>query len=95
MNRLSKYILKIVFMLSAAVICVASYLYIAPQVARNSMLEESRDELEKEIQLKKNEISELIDMQQDFASDHEFVEFIGHQNKRVWKNEVIFIFNSK
>ena len=82
-------------MLSTAVICVASYLYIAPQVTINSMLEESRDKLEKEIQLKKNEISELIDMQQDFASDHEFVEYIGHQNKRVWENEVVFIFITK
>jgi len=78
-----------------AVICMTSYFYIAPQVDRKSMLEKSRDELEAEIQLKKNEIRRLIDMQQDFSSDHEFVEYIGHQNKRVWENEVIFIFDSE
>ena len=95
MNRLAKYIVKIVFMIAVTVISVIGYCYITPQVARKSMLESSRDALEQDIQLKKNEISKLVDMQRDFDSDHEFVEYIGHQNKRVWKNEVIFIFDSE
>jgi len=94
-NRLSKYFFKIVLLLSVAVIGLASYLYITPQIVRNSMLEQSRNALEREIQFKKNEIKNLIDMQQDFTSNHEFVEYIGHQNRRVWENEVIFVFESQ
>jgi hypothetical protein len=82
-------------MLFMAVICLASYFYIAPQVDRKTMLEKSRDVLETEIQLKKTEIRKLVDMQQDFSSDHEFVEYIGHQNKQVWPNEVVFVFDSE
>ncbi len=95
MNRISEYFLKIVLILSVTVISLASYLYIAPQMRRNSMLEESRNALDQEIELKKNEIRNLMDMQQDFTSSHEFVEYIGHQNKRVWENEVIFVFESQ
>jgi len=94
-NRFSKYIVRLVFALSLSVIGLLSVMYIAPEVDKKSRLEKKRDELDSEILLKKNQISKLIEMQQDFGSDHEFVEFIGHQNKRVWKNEVIFVFDSK
>jgi len=94
-NRFSKYIVRLVFALSMSVISLLSFMYIAPEVDKKSKLEKKRDELDKEILLKKNQISKLIEMQQDFASDHEFVEFIGHQNRRVWKNEVIFVFDSE
>jgi len=93
-NRLSYFFLNIIFMLFVAVIVLASYLYIHPQVVRNRLLLAGRDELEKEIQQKKSEIKKLADMQQDFTSNHEFVEYIGHQNKRVWENEVVFIFDA-
>lgn len=81
-------------MLFVAVIALASYLYIRPQVVRNKMLLESRVALVNEIELKKSEIKKLGDMQQDFTSNHEFVEYIGHQNKRVWENEVVFVFDA-
>ena len=95
MNRFSKYIVRLVFSLSMTVICMVSFLYIAPEVDKKSKLESKRDELDETIQRKKNEIRDLVDMQQDFASDHEFVEYIGHKNKRVWENEVIFVFDSE
>ena len=94
MNRLSYFFLKIVFSLFVAVVVLASYLYIRPQVVRNRMLQDSRNALANEIDLKKSEIKKLLDMQQDFTSNHEFVEYIGHQNKRVWENEVVFIFDA-
>ncbi|MDD2600005.1 MAG: hypothetical protein PHO37_12385 [Kiritimatiellae bacterium] len=93
MNRLSYFFLKIVFALFVAVIVLVSYLYIHPQVVRNRLLLAGRDAIEAEIQQKKSEIKKFADMQQDFTSSYEFVEYIGHQNKQVWGNEVVFVFD--
>jgi hypothetical protein len=75
-----------------AVVVMVSVLRIAPEVRKKSDYETTRDRLNDAILNKKIEIRELRNKQQDFTSDHEFVEYILHQNRRVWKNETIFIF---
>jgi len=65
---------------------------IVPEVQDKARLERARDRLNDAILKKKKEIISLRNMQQDFTSDHEFVEYILHQNRRVWENETVFVF---
>jgi hypothetical protein len=65
---------------------------IVPEVQDKARLESARDRLNDAILKKKKGIISLRNMQQDFTSDHEFVEYILHQNRRVWENETVFVF---
>jgi hypothetical protein len=66
--------------------------HIVPELRKKSDYERTRDRLNAAILRKKKEIADLRSKQQDFASDHEFVEYILHQNRMVWENETVFIF---
>ena len=91
-TKLRKYFVASVSVMFIAVVVMVSALRIAPEVRQKFVLEANRDHLIKSIHDMKKEISDLRAMQHDFKSDHEFIEYILHENNHVWKNETIFIF---
>ncbi len=74
------------------VLVLVTVFHIVPELRKKGDYERTRDRLNKAILRKKKEITDLRNKQQDFASDHEFVEYILHQNRMVWENETVFIF---
>ena len=93
MNSIRKYFVASLSVMFIAVLVMLSTLHIVPEVRKKSDYETTRDRLNNAILIKKKEIRELREKQNDFNSDHEFLEYILHQNKRVRKNETIFIFD--
>ena len=75
-----------------AVVAMVSAFRIAPEVRQKSVLGRNRDNLIESIHSAKKAINDLREKQHDFNSDPDFVEYILHQKKHVWKNETIFIF---
>ena len=92
MNKLSKYIVTIISVMFGCMLVFLAIWSIVPEVQDKARLERARDRLNDAILKKKKEIISLRNMQQDFTSDHEFVEYILHQNRRVWENETVFVF---
>ena len=76
-----------------AVVVMVSAMRIAPEVRQKFALEANRDQLTKSIHDMKKSISELREMQHDFKSDHEYIEYILHEKNHVWKNETIFVYD--
>ncbi len=68
-------------------ICVA-----VPDYNRGQLLKRQDAELRAEIEAKKREISKLIEYQNRFKTDRDFVETIARRNRRVFPGELVFIF---
>ncbi len=95
MKKLSKYLVALLSVMFVAVVLMVTALRIAPEVRKKSDYETTRNRLDEAIMRKKRDIIDLRNKQQDFNADHEFVEYILHQNKRVWKNETVFVFEDE
>ena len=92
MKKLSKYLVALLSIMFFALVVMFSAFRIAPEISKKSDYEKTRDRLNDAIMRKRKDIIDLRNKQRDFTSDHEFVEYILHQNRRVWENETIFIF---
>ncbi|MFO7936414.1 MAG: hypothetical protein R6V06_02270 [Kiritimatiellia bacterium] len=92
MIKLRKKLLNCFAFMCTTIVVVLGVANIAPVVKQKSDLEERRLELIEEICRTEKEVRELREMQNDFKTDYEFVEYILHENNHVWKNETIFVF---
>jgi len=63
-----------------------------PAYVRGRSLKIQDAELARRIDEKKREIAKLIENQQRFRTDRDFVETIARENRRVFPGELVFIF---
>jgi len=70
---------------------VSAYYIFEPKFSRKTMLEGQRKEMLQKIEEKDRAIEMLKRNQERFENDDTFVEYIARQNRRIRKNEFIFI----
>ena len=88
----------ILFSLQVAAICAAISAFFAtipPKLDHWRGMQRKRDELSRKIEETKSNISQLKLKQQRFKSDSDFVEHIARENRRVQRDELVFIFDNK
>lgn len=89
---------KIVKWLSvvAVVVVIAGGAFLSyPSYLRSRALKLQNAELQERIDTKKKEIADLIEKQDRFKKDPDFVEAIARQNRRVYPGELVFVFEDK
>ncbi len=85
-----------VFALSLIVVVFIGGLLVAwPAFRRGQSLRLQDAELAERMELKRAEIAKLIENQNRFKTDPDFVEHISRQNRRVFPGELLFIFEDK
>ena len=95
MNVLLKIITRTTLFTAFLCVVVAGLVIIPPKLAQLRRLEQQRNEMLRRIAHKNNEIKVLIDKQQRFKAEPEFVEHIARENKRVRPGELVFVFDSE
>lgn len=75
-----------------AVIFVGGLLLVWPSYQRGKALRTQNAELSAQIDRKRQGIADLIENQKRFKTDSDFVEQIARQNRRVFPNELVFVF---
>ena len=87
-----KKVLSSFLLYGTLVTIVAGAFYIlVPKFDKKAMLDEQRNDLMQKIDEKKKEIEVLKGMQARFMNDPIFVEYIARLNKRISKNEFLFV----
>lgn len=76
-----------------AVIFVGGLLFAWPRYLRGKSLQRQEAELERRIEEKRAEIAKLVECQNRFKTDRDFVEAIARQNRRVFPGELVFVFD--
>lgn len=79
------------FVLTLIVVVGVAMMY--PDYRRSQSLKRQNAELQKQIENRKREIDKLMENQQRFRTDADFVEKIARQNHRVFPGELVFIFD--
>ena len=79
------------FVLTLIVVVGVAMMY--PDYRRSQSLKRQNAELQKQIENRKHEIDKLMENQQRFKTDADFVEKIARQNHRVFPGELVFIFD--
>lgn len=79
------------FVLTLIVVVGVAMMY--PDYRRSQSLKRQNAELQKQIENRKREIDKLMENQQRFKTDADFVEKIARQNHRVFPGELVFIFD--
>lgn len=74
------------------IIGVGGLVMVYPSFRRGQALKRQEAEVLARIDAKKREIAELVNNQQRFRSDADFVESIARQNRRVFPGELVFVF---
>lgn len=95
MNVLLKIITRTTLITAFLCVVAAGLVIIPPKLAQLRRLEQQRNEMLRRIAHKNNEIKVLIDKQQRFKAEPEFVEHIARENKRVRPGELVFVFDSE
>ncbi len=95
MNVLLKIITRTTLITAFLCVVVAGLVIIPPKLAQLRRLEQQRNEMLRRIDHKNNEIKVLIDKQQRFKAEPEFVEHIARENKRVRPGELVFVFDAE
>ena len=75
------------------VIGVGGAVSVWPTYLRGKELKRQDAELTQRIEEKKREIAKLIENQNRFRSDRDFVEQIARRNGRVFRGELVFVFD--
>ena len=78
-----------------ATIVAGAFYFLVPKFEKRAMLEEQRKDLMQKIDEKKKEIEALKTMQERFVNDAAFVEYVARQNKRINKNEFLFVYENE
>ena len=76
-----------------ALIVVGGGVMMYPDYRRSESLKRQNAELQEQIDRRTREIAKLVENQQRFRTDADFVERIARQNHRVFPGELIFIFD--
>lgn len=76
-----------------AAVFVGGLLVAWPTFRRGQSLRRQDAELAERIERKRAEIAKLVENQERFKKDPDFVEHIARQNRRVFPGELVFIFD--
>jgi len=66
-----------------------------PSYTRSQELKRRVADLEQRLDCKRQEIADLNEKQRRFQSDRDFIESIAHQNRKLYTDEVVFIFEDE
>ncbi len=65
-----------------------------PKYNQAQGLRRERDQIRERIAEKQREIAAIRDRQRRFTTDREFVEALARENRRVYPNELVFVFEN-
>ena len=82
------------FYVAFAAVIVAGIIMSYPKYTRAKGLCRERDQLLRRIEEKSREIAAIRDKQRRFTTDREFVEALARENRRVFPNELVFVFEN-
>ena len=93
MNKILHKILQGFFFLGFLGIVVTGVMVSYPKYRHARGLAEERARIQRKIDDKLREITELKAMQQRFNTDREFVETLARRNRLVFPGELVFVFD--
>ncbi len=93
-DGLKEKVAKIVTISLLAIIGALGALSVWPTYLRGQSLKRQDAELSRRIEEKKREIAAIRDRQRRFTTDREFVEALARENRRVFPNELVFVFEN-
>jgi cell division protein FtsB len=82
------------FVIAFAAVIVTGVMLSYPKYRQAQGLCRERDQILLRIEEKNREIAELRDRQRRFTTDREFVETLARENRRVFPNEIVFVFEN-
>ena len=87
-------ICQLFFFVAFAGVIVAGAMLSYPKYRQAQGLRRERDQIRRRIEEKSREIAEIRDRQRRFNTDREFVESLARENRRVFPNEIVFVFEN-
>ncbi len=94
MGKIWDKICQLFFFAAFAVVIVAGVMLSYPKYRQAQGLCRERDQILRRIEEKQHEIAALRDRQRRFTTDREFVETLARENRRVFPNEIVFVFEN-
>ncbi len=85
---------QIFFFIAFGAVLVIGAIMSYPKYDQAQGLSRQRDEIRQRIEEKKREIAAIRDRQRRFTTDREFVEALARENRRVFPNELVFVFEN-
>lgn len=92
MSKLWERICQLFFFAAFAAVVVAGVVLSYPKYRQVQGLSRERDQIRQRIEEKRKEIAAIRDKQRRFTTDREFVESLARENRRVFPNELVFVF---
>ena len=92
MGKLWDKISQTFFYVAFAVVIVMGVVMSYPMYRQAQGLCNERDQIRRRIEEKGREIAAIRDRQRRFTADREFVESLARENRRVYPNELVFVF---
>ena len=92
MGKLWEKLRQIFYFTLFAVVLVAGVMLSYPKYSQAQGLCRKRDQVLRRIDEKRREIAAIRDKQRRFKTDREFVESLARENRRVFPNELVFVF---
>lgn len=94
MGKLWDKICQVLFIFAFVAVIAAGIMLSYPKYRQVQGLSRERDQIRRRIAEKSREIAEIKDRQRRFTTDREFVESLARENRRVFPNELVFVFNN-
>ena len=94
MGKLWDKICKMLFIIAFAAVIVGGIVLSYPKYCQAQGLSAQRDQIRRRIEEKTREIAAIKDKQRRFTTDREFVESLARENRRVFPNELVFVFDN-
>ena len=94
MGKFLDKICQLLFFLAFAAVIVMGVVLSYPKYRQAQGLCRERDQIRRRIEEKSREIAAIRDRQRRFTTDREFVESLARENRRVFPNEIVFVFEN-
>ena len=85
-------IFQLFFIVAFVAVIVTGGVMSYPKYRQAQGLSAERDQIRRRIEDNIREISAIRDKQRRFTTDREFVEALARENRRVFPNELVFVF---
>ena len=94
MGKIWDKICQLLFIIAFAIVIVGGVMLSYPKYRQAQGLCRERDQILRRIEGKHRVIAMLRDRQRRFTTDREFVETLARENRRVFPNEIVFVFEN-
>ena len=94
MGKIWDKLCQLFFFVAFAVVIVMGVVLSYPKYRQAQGLCRERDLIRRRIEEKSREIAAIRDRQRRFTTDREFVESLARENRRVFTNEIVFVFEN-